>query len=67
MGDPLSFTEHWPDFLVAAFIACISWLVKRDISAMDKRHERAENKFEKVDDELADHDKRITVIEKTIE
>lgn len=55
--------DHWPDFLTAAFIAAIGWLLKRDISGMDKRHERAENKFAEVDKTTAEHDKRIAVLE----
>lgn len=57
------FSEHWPDALVAAFIACMGWLLKRDISAMDKRHERAEDKFETQGSTLGKHETRITVLE----
>lgn len=50
---------------MAALLAVSGYLMRRDITAMDRRHERAENKFEKVDDQLGDHETRITVIEKT--
>jgi hypothetical protein len=63
--------DHWPDLLLAALLAVgggccavIGWFLKRDISGMDKRHERAENKFGEQDKTLSDHETRITVIEK---
>ena len=66
------FSEHWPDLLLAALLAIggglaalIGWFVRRDISSMDKRHERAEDKFQEQDRILYDHETRITVIEKT--
>lgn len=62
MGD---FSKHWPDVLMAALLAVSGYLMRRDITAMDRRHERAENKFEKVDGQLGNHETRITVIEKT--
>lgn len=57
------FNDHWPDILVSAFIACVGWLLKRDISGMDKRHERAENKFSEHDKTLGEHETRIAIIE----
>lgn len=58
--------EHWPDILMAAFLAAIGWILRRDLTAMDKRHERAEDKFEKIDDEIGEHETRITVLEKEL-
>jgi hypothetical protein len=65
-------SEHWPDLLMAALLAVIGgfctvigYFLKRDISGMDKRHERAEDKFEKIDDTLGDHRTRITLLEKS--
>lgn len=60
-----SFADHWPDIVVASFLAAIGWILRRDISAMDKRHERAEDKFTEQDKVLGDHETRITVVEKT--
>jgi hypothetical protein len=55
--------DHWIDVFVAALLAVAGYLMRRDITAMDRRHERAENKFEKVDGTLGDHETRLTVIE----
>lgn len=62
LGDS-SLSDHWMDIFVATLIACIGWVLRRDISAMDKRHERAEDKFSKQDEVLSDHHTRITVLE----
>lgn len=51
---------------MAAFLAAIGWILRRDLTAMDKRHERAEDKFEKIDDEIGEHETRITVLEKEL-
>lgn len=64
MGDSLGLAAHWPDILVSAFLALVGYLLRRDISAMDKRHERAEDKLEKLDGSQANHETRITVLEK---
>ena len=58
-------SEHWPDLLMDAFLAAMGWMFNRAVSRMDKRHERAENKFEEQDRQLGDHEIRITVIERT--
>lgn len=57
------FADHWPDAIFAAFIACVVWLFKRDISAFDKRHQRAEDKLEAQDKIIASHNTRISVLE----
>lgn len=58
-------SEHWPDALLAAFLAAMGCLFDHALSRMEKRHERAENKFEEQGKTLGNHETRITVIEKT--
>lgn len=65
MLDVGNLSDHWPDIALATFLAAIGWLLRRDISSMDKRHERAENKFAEQDRAINDHETRITVLEKT--
>lgn len=55
--------EHWQDALLAALLALGVWFIERGISRMEKRHERAEGKFEKIDDRLSDHHARLAVVE----
>ena len=55
--------EHWPDLAFSAFLALLGWLGNRAFARMDKRHERAENKFEEMDDTLNAHETRISVLE----
>ena len=59
----LSLGEHWPDIAVTAFLAVVGYLLRRDISAMDKRHERAEDKFEELGKITGSLDTRITILE----
>lgn len=48
-----------------AIVGGIGWLISRSFARMDKRHERAEDKFEEHDKQIAAHETRITVIERT--
>lgn len=70
--DTGTLAEHWPDLIVAALVAAlgipfsiIAWFLRRDIADNERRHERAENKFEKVDECLNQQDKRISLLEYT--
>ena len=47
-----------------AFLSAIGWLVSRGFDRLDKRHSRAEDKLEKQDERLNDHETRISVLEK---
>ena len=55
--------DHWPDVAFATLVAVIGFLLRRDISALDKRHERAEKKFDQVDEKIGDHETRISILE----
>lgn len=46
--------EHWPDLALTALLAFSVWLLQRWISANENRHLRAEEKFEDVDENIAD-------------
>lgn len=67
-----AFSEHWPDLIVAALVAAmgvpfsiIAFLLRRGLADNERRHERAENKFEKVDECLSQYDKRLSLLEYT--
>ena len=67
MGDPVDHSivdAAWAG-VFTALVGGIGWLISRAFTRMDRRHERAEDKFEEQDEKLADHETRITVIEKT--
>jgi len=52
--------SHWPDILVATLIALLGYFGSNRFSAMDRRHDKAEEKFDEIDDTLGDHEKRLT-------
>ena len=52
--------SHWPDILVATLIALLGYFGSNRFSAMDRRHDKAEQKFDEIEDTLGDHEKRLT-------
>jgi hypothetical protein len=60
-------SDHWPDLVLSALIAFAAFLARNWFSSNEKRHDRAEDKFEKVDVRLNDHDSRIARNEECIE
>ena len=63
----LGLADHWPDILVAALIALLGYFGGNRFAAMDARHDKAERKFDKIDDCLGEHDTRITKVETVIQ
>jgi hypothetical protein len=59
--------DHWPDLILAALIASLGYFISNRLSAMDGRHDKAEDKFDEVDDSLNDHEKRLTKMETVAE
>lgn len=57
-------TDHWPDILVAAFIAVTGWLLRRAISDVDDHQAATDAEAKKQGDKINDHEVRITVMEK---
>lgn len=53
--------------VVGGLFLVIGYFLKRDISDMYSRHRRAEDKFDKVDDRLGDHDSRLVKVETKVE
>ena len=60
------FAEHWPDLAFTALLAVGAFLARNWFSSNEKRHDRAEDEFDKVDTRLNDHDTRITRNEECI-
>lgn len=60
-----TFADHWPDAILAAFLAFAVWLLQRWISAGDRRDEALDAELRKQGDKIMDHEVRITVSEKT--
>lgn len=56
--------DHWPDAVMAAFLAFAVWLLQRWISSGDRRDEALAAEARKQGDKIVDHEVRITVIEK---
>ena len=63
----LGLADHWPDILVAALITLLGYFGAGRFAAMDSRHDKAERKFDKIDECLGDHDNRLTKVETVIQ
>lgn len=57
------FSEHWPDLVLSALIALVAFLGRNWFSSNEKRHDRAEDKFEEIDGKIGSHDARIGKVE----
>ena len=58
-----SLDEHWVDILVAALIALVGYFGSARFTDMERRHARAEDKLEKIDDQILSHEARLTSVE----
>jgi hypothetical protein len=47
--------EHWPDLLVAAFIAVVGYLLRRAIGSVDDRQAAADREAKDQGKTIADH------------
>lgn len=56
-------SQHWPDLLMAAFVAFGFWILERSISRNESRHQRAEDNFKEQDKCISGLDTRVTVLE----
>lgn len=55
--------DHWPDIVVTALIATLGYLGRDRLRSMDARHQRAEDKFEEHDDQIAALETKVAVLE----
>jgi hypothetical protein len=52
-------SEHWPDAVMAAFLAFAVWLLQRWISAGDRRDEALSDESRKQGDRIVEHEVRL--------
>lgn len=63
MFNAQAFADHWVDLVVTALLACLGYFITDRLRTMDARHQRAEDKFDEIEKEHANLDKRVCILE----
>lgn len=58
-----SFADHWIDVVLTALLAALGYFIVDRLRALDACDQRAEEKFEKINQQLAEFKAKIAVVE----